>query len=145
MKVRTGALLAMVFGVVVGLSLIMGPRGGARPAAAIPWEADLASAMDKAQKERKLVMVDFYTDWCRWCQRLESTTLADPSVSTTLRERFVAVRLNAEAEGKSTADAFAITTYPTLVFLDGQGREVHRIAGFLEADEFLRELRSIPN
>ncbi|MGC8915840.1 MAG: thioredoxin family protein [Thermoanaerobaculum sp.] len=143
MKVRTGSVLALVFGVLVAGSLLLGTGERHGAASAVTWEPSVGHALAKASAEGKLVMVDFYTDWCRWCRRLDETTLADPQVGATLREGFVAVRLNAEAEGKEEADRFGVDSYPTLVFLDSRGQEVYRISGYLEPRDFLAELSNV--
>jgi thiol:disulfide interchange protein len=39
------------------------PAGAARAAAEIAWEKSFPAAMQKAKASKKLVMVDFYTDW----------------------------------------------------------------------------------
>lgn len=143
MRVRVGVVLGLVFAGVVGWSLISDRQQQSAALAAIGWEADLASALSKAQSERKLVMVDFYTDWCRWCQRLEATTLADPAVAEAVRSHFVPVRLNAETAGKEDAERFGVEGYPTVLFLEASGREIYRISGYLEPEDFLKELRSL--
>ena len=114
----------------------------ANGAAALPWERDLPTALSRASSENKLVMVDFYTDWCQWCKRLDQNTLADANVQRELG-RVVSVRLNAEKAGREAAARFNVEGFPTLIFLDGSGAEVGRIPGYLEPGPFLEELRGI--
>jgi len=111
-------------------------------AAALPWERDLPKALARASDEKKLVMVDFYTDWCRWCQRMDQTTFADAKVQKAL-ERVVSVKLNAEKDGRAAATRLSVDGYPTIVFLDPNGGEVGRIPGYLEPGPFLAELEDI--
>lgn len=143
MRLRTGLLFGAVFAGVLSFALGLGVGKRPAPPATVPWERDLPSALARAKGERKLVLVDFYTDWCRWCQRLESTTLVDPQVADALRANFVPVRLNAETTGKQEAARLGVDSYPTMVFLDASGREVYRITGYLEPREFLKELESL--
>jgi thiol:disulfide interchange protein len=111
-------------------------------AAALPWERDLPKALARASEEKKLVMVDFYTDWCRWCQRMDQTTFADSNVQKAL-QRVVSVKLNAEKDGRAAAARFSVDGYPTFVFLNASGSEVGRIPGYLEPGPFLEELDDI--
>lgn len=143
MKVRTGLLLAVVFGGLLAMSYALAPRGQSQAPAPIPWEPNLAAALAKAEAQHKLVMVDFYTTWCRWCQRLDETTLSEPGVAAKLAEGFVPVRLDAERDGRELAQQFGVDSYPTVVFLDHRGQEVYRIGGYLEPKDFLRELESV--
>lgn len=143
MKVRTGLLLAVVFGGLLAFSYALGPRGRGEAPATIPWEPSFSAALAKAEARNKLVMVDFYTTWCRWCQRLDKTTLSEPGVAAKISESFVPVRLDAESEGRELAQQLGVDGYPTVVFLDASGHEVYRIGGYLEPKEFLRELENV--
>ncbi len=115
------------------------PGGGA---SAVVWERDLPSALALAGSEKKLVMVDFYTDWCKWCRRLDETTFADGNVQKAL-QGVVSVRLNAEKDGRDAAERFNVDGFPTILFLDAAGSEVGRIPGYMEPAPFLEELASI--
>ena len=118
---------ASVWGVVVVLAMvaavILGSRGGAlRPSsggASLPWEPDLSTALARAGNENRLVMVDFYTDWCQWCKRLDQNTFSDAHVQKALQQ-LVTVRLNAEKDGREAAARFNVEGFPTLIFLDAR-------------------------
>jgi thiol:disulfide interchange protein len=131
--------------VLIGLALVAVAasvacrRESHTPVSALKWEPSMAAALSRASSDHKPVMVDFYTDWCGWCKRLEGTTLTDARVLRAL-DRFVVVKLNAEKDGRPEADRFGVRGYPTIVFLDATGKEIGRIPGYLEADGFLQEL-----
>ena len=44
------------------------------------FRGDLEDAVKAAAEKNTLVFVEFNTDWCSWCQRLESETLSDRDV-----------------------------------------------------------------
>jgi thiol:disulfide interchange protein len=128
---------------VVAIVWIVACHRGSEPAATTPrWEPSMSAALARASADRKPVMIDFYTDWCGWCKRLDRTTLADARVQRAL-ERFVVVKLNAEKDGSPEADRFGVRGYPTVVFLDAAGKEIGRIPGYIEADGFLQELEDV--
>ncbi|MGD1149043.1 MAG: thioredoxin family protein [Thermoanaerobaculaceae bacterium] len=143
---------ASVWGVVAMLVLVVavvafnqggGSRSGAGGgAAALPWERDLPTALARAGSEKKIVMVDFYTDWCGWCRQFDQGTLSDANVQRAL-EGVVSVRLNAEKDGREAAERFRVDGYPTILFLDARGGEVGRTRGYLEPGPFLAELEDI--
>ncbi|HET6383936.1 MAG TPA: hypothetical protein VFJ58_11135 [Armatimonadota bacterium] len=58
-------------------------------------------------------------------------------------EQFVPVRLNAEKGGASEAKQFAVSGYPTIVFVDSSGRKVDTIVGFEPAPQFTADLHRI--
>jgi thiol:disulfide interchange protein len=136
---------------VVALGLLVGAlagcgRGGGRAAAgaspAIPWESDLAGALSRAASENKLVMIEFYTDWCGWCEVMEQKTFADAAVREQLG-RLVVVKLDADRGGRDAARRYRVNGFPTTLFLDAQGQEVGRVPGFLPPQPFLEELADI--
>ncbi len=105
-----------------------------------PWfRGDLEAALAVAADTDRLVMVEFYTDWCVWCRRLEEVTFADPKVVAEM-ELLVPIRLDAEGRGRESAARYGVDRFPTVVFLDATGAEVDRILGFLPPDRFLGEL-----
>lgn len=118
----------------------------ARPASASgagpAWERDLSAALRRGGKENKVVMVDFYTDWCKWCDKLDQTTFSDEKVLRAL-DGVVAVKLNAEDGGRTEAERLGVEGYPTVVFFDANGKEVGRIPGYLPPGEFLEQLEDI--
>ena len=50
----------------------------------------------KADKESKMILVDFYADWCHWCKVMDEKTFKDENVAKKLQERFVTIKLDAE-------------------------------------------------
>jgi thioredoxin-related protein len=106
------------------------------------FRGDVAAAVTEARTRNTLVMVEFFTDWCTWCRRLETETFADHDVRRELAG-VVPVRLNAEQEGAELAAKLGVEGYPTVVFLGPEGDEVDRIVGYLPPDRFLEQLRLI--
>lgn len=108
-----------------------------------PWfEGGMESARQAAEERDTLVMLDFYTDWCTWCKRLERETFADPAVRDELAA-MVALKLNAEKSGAEAAAQYGVDSYPTIVFTDPDGEEVDRILGYRGPEDFVREVQRI--
>ena len=144
MGLRRRAITVMVLAAaaMLGCSRLGGGHAssGSSPVA---WERNLARALTRASGEgKKVVMVDFYTDWCGWCKKLDETTLADPAVQASLRQ-VVSVKLDAERDGRADAERYGVEGFPTVLFLDSRGTEVARIPGYLPPGEFLEELNDI--
>jgi thioredoxin-related protein len=114
----------------------------ARDANKIWFRGEVEDARVAAAARDTLVMIEFYTDWCNWCRRLESDTFSAPEVKRELG-RFVSLRRNAEKEGAGLADRFEVDSYPTIVFLDPEGNEMDRILGYLPPDKFLSRVERI--
>ncbi len=111
--------------------------------------------LTKAEKENKAVLIDFYTDWCHWCKVMDEKTFRNKAVEKKLKERFVTVRVNAEAANENATyrkqtysnpqltRAFGITGYPSLAFLNAKGDPITVIPGYVPAENFLQILNYI--
>lgn len=109
--------------------------------ATILWARNFDLAKRSARASKKLILVDFYTDWCTYCKKLDRDIFPDNRVVQAL-SAVVPVRLNAEREGAGLARQFGVTSYPTLLFLDESGNESGRISGFLPVGPFVSEVES---
>jgi thiol:disulfide interchange protein DsbD len=129
-----------------GLDLNLLPAAGSQPqAAAKPapfWlEQDLETALAQAKATGKPVLVDTYADWCAQCKELDETTWPDPQVSAWLQANAVAVRIDTYKIRKDLAPKLGILSYPTVLLLDGDGKELRRLLGFQKPAEMLKFLK----
>src|SRR6476620_10655254 len=81
------------------------------------WKETLA----KAKTEKKIVMLDCYTDWCVWCKVMDRSTLKSDTTLDVLNKSFVCCRreMEKEAEGLMLGMKYMISGYPTYLFFDG--------------------------
>ncbi len=139
---QTLRLGAWVVAGVFGTSLLAGTVS-AGAAEKVRWVPGVEAAKKEAAKGKKLVMVDFYTDWCGYCKKLDKETYPDPAVVKELKANYVSVKLNAEKEGANLAKRFNVTGYPTILFLTSGGKEVTRIPGYMPPAGFAKALREV--
>lgn len=99
-------------------------------------------ALELAVKEKKMVFIDFYTEWCGPCKRMSKEVFPHEKVGEYFNRMFVALKLDAEkGEGKELAEKYAVKAYPTFVVLSPDGSEVYRTSGYRPADEFVEKIR----
>jgi thioredoxin-related protein len=53
-------------------------------------------AVKANEKAPKKIFIDFYTDWCGWCKKMDASTFKDPAVVDYVNKNFYAVKFNAE-------------------------------------------------
>ena len=98
------------------------------------WKEILALA----KKKNKLIFLDAYTTWCGPCKYLQQNVFTDGGVADFFNENFINVQLDMEqGEGKNLSTHYNIRSYPTLLFIDGNGLIVHKAIGAMEAGDFL--------
>jgi thioredoxin-related protein/Flp pilus assembly protein TadD len=106
----------------------------------------LAEATAKAAAEKKPVMIDFITDWCRWCDTLDARTYSDADVASFINGELVAIKIDAEkGEGIDIARRYGVAAYPTILFVKPDGEEIDRILGYVAAQPFLQTVTDYMN
>jgi thioredoxin-related protein len=106
----------------------------------------LSEAIKRADTEKKLIMIDFITDWCRWCDTLDAQTYSDDRVASFVNKSIVPIKIDAEkGEGIDIAKKYGVAAYPTIVFIHSNGVEIDRILGYVKADPFLKTITDYVN
>lgn len=94
-------------------------------------------ALEMAKSERKVVFIDGFASWCGPCKRMDKITFKDQKVGAYYNDQFVSLKLDMEKEGKMVAKKYNVAAYPTFLYLDSEGRVLHKGAGFFEPEEFI--------
>ncbi len=112
--------------------------------APIQFTSDFDAAIATAGQEDKIVMLDVYTDWCPPCKQLDEEVFSDQNVAAEVNKDFVALKVNPEKgrANREFVERYQVQGYPTILFLNGKGEEIHRMAGFKAAEGFLEELET---
>ncbi len=93
-------------------------------------------AIAEAKSSGKLVMIDFYTTWCGPCKMLDKTTWKDEKVQQWLKEKTIPLKVDAE-KLRPVATKFNVSSYPTIVFLNGDEEVVGRFVGYKPPEKFI--------
>ena len=119
--------------------------------AAADWQTDLPVVCRQAEKENKLVLIDFTgSDWCSACVRLRRTVLDAPSFREFADSRFVLLEvdlplkksLNPELQRRNEeiANHYGVAGFPTLMVINPQGQVM---GGFQSGDVTVAEARKL--
>lgn len=103
-------------------------------------EGTIADLLERAKTEGKLLFVDCYTQWCGPCKVMARDVFPLKRVGNFLNERCICVKLDMETEeGKETGKKYDVHSYPTMLFLNGDGDLVYRLVGYRPSEDFIRE------
>ena len=112
-------------------------------------------SIDEASKAKigtRMYLVDFYTDWCGYCKKMDRETFTDATVAKIINKYYYPVKFNAEGRnsftwfgtsygpgsGRSRAHSFArgIQGYPTSVLYLADGKPLQAVPGFYSAKDY---------
>ena len=100
----------------------------------------------KAKKENKLVFMDAYAVWCGPCKLMDKNVFTDEKVGTFFNSTFINAKIDMEkGEGRDIAKKYGVYSYPTFLFLNGDGELVHKSMGYQEAGSFLNAAMLVSN
>jgi len=111
----------------------------------INWQNNLDEAFSMAKRDARPLMVDFYTDWCGWCKKLDSDVYTDQTIRE-LSNQFICVKINAD-NNKQAAQQYNVRGYPTIIFLSPKGDVLKVCPGYVDANTLagmMREAAAAP-
>lgn len=100
----------------------------------IAWTDTYEQAQAKAKKESKPLLVLITTEQCRWCRKLEATTLQDDDVISKLNTKFVTVHVTRDKS--SYPKNLTAKMVPMSYFLDGNGKVIYAMPGYWPVDDY---------
>jgi len=119
---------------------------GTPHAAPVAWTrvATLGELQARLQAPGRMVMLDFYADWCVSCKEMEAFTFSDPKVRAQL-DRMLLLQVDVTANNehdKALLKRFSLFGPPGIIFFDAEGREIKglRVIGYQKPDRFLKTL-----
>jgi uncharacterized protein YyaL (SSP411 family) len=103
--------------------------------AEIVWNASYDTALAKAKKESKPLMVVITTEQCRWCRKLEATTLQDDEIVTRINTKFQAV--NVTKDKSVYPKNLTAKMVPMSYFIDpSNGKVLYSIPGYWGSEDY---------
>ncbi|MDR6158367.1 thioredoxin-related protein [Chryseobacterium sp. SLBN-27] len=98
----------------------------------------------KAKKENKIVFIDAFTSWCGPCKMMERNIFTKKSVGDYYNANFINARFDMEkGEGRDIAVKYGVRSYPTYLFLNGDGELVSQNFGYMEESMFISMAQNI--
>lgn len=100
----------------------------------------------KAKRENKLVFMDAYAAWCGPCKLMEKNIFPLPAVKEYYNANFVNARFDMEkGEGRDIALKYKVRSYPSFLFLNGDGDVVMTNYGYMGEQDFINIAKEANN
>ncbi len=102
-------------------------------------------AIKQAQATGKLIFIDVHTSWCGPCKEMAKTTFSDSEVGNVFNQRFINLKIDAEQDedGPMISKAYSVGAYPTLLFINGEGKMVKKLVGKQSKEKLLAAVSTI--
>lgn len=125
--------------------------------------------LEQAEKEQekspeKPLFIDFYTDWCGWCKKMDASTFKDVEVAQYINDNYIPVKFDAESKeevsfkGKTYKNvkipnsrkgihSFAYfslrgrLSYPAYAILNNDGKLTGLLLGYMDKSTLLSGLK----
>jgi thiol-disulfide isomerase/thioredoxin len=98
------------------------------------WDEALA----KSKASGKLIFMDAFTTWCGPCKRMSAQTFPLQEVGDFYNANFINVKMDMEkGEGLMLAGKYGVDSYPTLLYIDGEGKLVSKAIGYMDGPKFI--------
>ena len=104
--------------------------------------SDLTQALEEAGNTNKSVLLIFDQASCYYCDLLKSNTLSDANVQKEINSNYIVVDVDVNKES-SLAAKYQVVGTPMIIILDSNGNQQGKIEGYVDANEFLAELKEI--
>jgi thioredoxin-related protein len=125
------------------------------PSADRPTWISFNDALQAAEANGKMVVIDVWSKRCGWCRKMQEEVYTESGLLSYLNEKFETGRLDIDARTDTVSymgyelssaelsQGLGATGTPTTVFLTSDGSYITRLPGFHAVDEYMRVLKFI--
>ena len=115
--------------------------------AVIDSSAQLDQFLAQAKEQKKLVLLDFYADWCISCKEMEINTFANPEVNQEL-QKFILIQADVtknSPENQALLKRFGLFGPPGILIFDLNSEELkdQRVIGYMPPQRFVERLKKV--
>jgi uncharacterized protein len=109
---------------------------------AIEWMPWSDAVFAKAKAENRFVLLDLGTVWCHWCHVMEEATYGNRAVINLIKDRYVAVRVDADAR-PDLANRYEDYGWPATIVFSATGEEIVKRQGYIPPASMASLLQAI--
>jgi thiol:disulfide interchange protein DsbD len=122
-------------------------RVGGASFTVIESNTELDQFLEQAKNEKKLVLLDFYADWCISCKEMEINTFANSEVNKEL-QRFILLQADVtknSTDNQALLKRFGLFGPPGILIFDLNSVEQkdQRVIGYMPPQRFIERLKKL--
>ena len=107
-------------------------------------EAAWKDVLKKAKAEKKVIFLDAYASWCGPCKLLQKNVFTKKAVGDFYNSKFINVKMDMEkGEGPALAQVYPLEAYPTLMYIDGNGKILKKVLGLQTPEDLIAIGKSV--
>jgi thioredoxin-related protein len=102
------------------------------------WLTDFKAAQQASQEKKQPILAAFVgSDWCPWCQKLETEIFNQPEFKDFARDRLILFQADfpkhkelpteLKNQNQELMSQYAVKKFPTVLILDVEGKEIGRM------------------
>ena len=107
----------------------------------IAWSSWSPQAFQRANDEKKPILLSISAVWCHWCHVMDETSYSDPQVIALINERFIPIRVDNDERPDINA-RYNMGGWPTTAFLTPDGKALTG-ATYLPPEQMRRALADV--
>lgn len=107
------------------------------------YEGEIEEIFTLAQKDKKIILIDFWAKWCGPCKKMDLETYSDPELKEFIANKYHFYRIDVDSfDGLELAQKYKINEFPMLIVLDGQKRLIKKVKGYMPASYLRKEINN---
>lgn len=95
-----------------------------------------------AKQQNKLVLLNLEAVWCHWCHVMDQKTYGNKDVAQLINSHYIAVKVDHD-KYPDLANRYRDYGWPATVFLDANGTDLVKRAGYIAPENFLRLMQAV--
>ena len=108
----------------------------------IKWRGWGDELFARATAEKRFVILDLEAVWCHWCHVMEKTTYADAEVTRLVESKYLAVRVDQDAN-PDLSSRYGDWGWPATIIFGPDGSEIAKIRGYIEPERMQALLKAV--
>ena len=107
-------------------------------------ETSWREVLKKAKAEKKVIFLDAYASWCGPCKMLQKQVFTKKAVGDFYNGKFINVKMDMEkGEGPALSQVYPLEAYPTLLFIDANGKVLKKFIGAPSPEDLIALGKSV--